>query len=40
MKIDYGAAYLTLGGNIIIFGTIFIFFVLAEQDDGIYGGGF
>ncbi|XP_031636942.1 leptin receptor overlapping transcript-like 1 [Contarinia nasturtii] len=34
------AAYLTLGGNLVIFATIFIFFVLAEQDDASYGGGF
>ncbi|XP_055309312.1 leptin receptor gene-related protein-like [Sitodiplosis mosellana] len=35
-----GAAYLTLGGNLIIFATIFIFFVFSEADEGTYGGGF
>lgn len=39
-QIFNGAAYLTLGGNLIIFATIFIFFVSSEQDDGTYGGGF
>lgn len=39
-QIQSGAAYLTLGGNLVIFATIFIFFVFAEQDDGTYGGGF
>lgn len=38
-QIANGAAYLTLGGNLVIFGTMFIFFVLAEQEDGIYGSG-
>lgn len=40
LQIAYSAAYLTLGGNLIIFATIFIFFVLAEQEESTYGGGF
>lgn len=40
LQIAYGAAYLTIGGNIVIFATIFVFFVLSEQEDGVYGGGF
>lgn len=39
-QIAPGAAYLTLSGNLVIFATIFVFFVFAENDDGSYGAGF
>lgn len=38
LQIKYGAAYLTLGGNVVVYATIFIFFVLADNDN-LYGGG-
>lgn len=39
-QIQYGAAYLTIGGNIVVFATMFSFFLLNDEDSGIYGGGF
>lgn len=38
LQIDHGPAYLTLGGNLVIFATIFVFFVYAEQEDGFPSG--
>lgn len=33
-----GAAYLTLGGNVVVYATIFAFFLIADTESS-YGGG-
>lgn len=37
-QIKYGAAYLTLGGNVVVYATIFAFFLIADSESS-YGGG-
>jgi len=35
--IKYGAAYLTLAGNVVVYSTIFVFYLLSEDDNSYLG---